>query len=245
MTRVLLLGGTTEASLLAGALSQAGVDAVFSYAGRTAAPVAQPLPQRIGGFGGVTGLVDYLRAEGISHVVDATHPFAASMSRNAVKAAALTGVPLMALERPPWQGDWTCVPDLCAAAAALPETPARVFLAIGRQHLAEFAIAPQHHYLLRLVDPPEGPLPLPNTEIVIDRGPFRLEGDVDLMRKHGTQWVVAKNSGGSGARAKIDAARLLGLPVVMIDRPDVPPRPVSATVEGVMDWLGHPALRGV
>ena len=239
------MGGTTEASLLARALAAAGVDAVFSYAGRTAAPVAQPLPQRIGGFGGVTGLTDYLRAEAISHIVDATHPFAAGMSRNAVEAAEQTGVALMALERPPWQGDWTQVPDIAAAAAALPQTPARVFLAIGRQHLAEFALAPQHHYLLRLVDPPEGALPLPQTEIVIDRGPFRLEGDVELMRKHGTEWVVAKNSGGSGARAKIDAAHQLGLPVVMIDRPAIPPRPVCATVQGVMDWLGHPTLRGV
>lgn len=245
MTRVLLLGGTTEASLLARALAAAGVDAVFSYAGRTAAPVAQPLPQRIGGFGGVTGLTDYLRAKGISHIVDATHPFAAGMSRNAVEAADITGTALMALERPPWQGEWTCVPDIPAAAAALPQAPARVFLAIGRQHLAEFSVAPQHHYLLRLVDPPEGALPLPQTEIVIDRGPFRLEGDVELMRKHGTEWVVAKNSGGSGARAKIDAAHLLGLPVVMIDRPAIPPRPVCATVQGVMDWLGHPTLRGV
>ncbi len=239
------MGGTTEASLLARALAAAGVDAVFSYAGRTAAPVAQPLPQRIGGFGGVTGLTDYLRAEAISHIVDATHPFAAGMSRNAVEAAALTGTALMALERPPWQGDWTSVPDIPAAATALPQAPARVFLAIGRQHLAEFSVAPQHHYMLRLVDPPEGALPLPQTEIVIDRGPFRLEGDVELMRKHGTEWVVAKNSGGSGARAKIDAAHLLGLPVVMIDRPAIPPRPACATVQGVMDWLGHPTLRGV
>ena len=232
---------------MARALADAGVDAVFSYAGRTAAPVTQPLPQRIGGFGGVAGLVDYLRAEGISHIVDATHPFAASMSRNAVEASTATAIPLIALERPPWvtEATWTHVPDMSAAVVALPVRAARVFLAIGRQHLDDFAGAPQHHYLLRLVDAPDGPLPLPNTEIIIDRGPFRLDADVDLMRRHGTELVVAKNAGGSGAQAKIDAARLLGLPVVMIDRPAIPPRPVSATVAGVMDWLGHTALRGV
>ena len=247
MNRVLLLGGTTEASLLARALADAKVDAVFSYAGRTLDPVAQPLPQRSGGFGGVAGLVAYLRAEAISHIVDATHPFAAEMSRNAVEASAETGVALMALERMAWLGDatWKNVPSIMAAAAALPDAPTRVFLAIGRQHLDDFATAPQHHYLLRLVDAPEHPMPLPNTEIIIDRGPFRLEADVELLRQHRIQIVVSKNSGGTGARAKIDAAHLLGLPVVMIDRPSLPPRPVCGTVAEVMEWLGHATPRGV
>ena len=157
MTRILLLGGTTEASRLARALADAGMDAVFSYAGRTDAPVAQPLPMRVGGFGGVSGLADYLRREGITHVVDATHPFAARMSGNAIAACAETGTPLIALERAPWQAqagdDWRHVADIDAAVAALPDDPARVFLAIGKQTLAPFAAKPQHHYLLRLVDP--------------------------------------------------------------------------------------------
>ena len=256
MTRALLLGGTTEASLMARALAEAGIDAVFSYAGRTGAPRAQPLPTRVGGFGGVAGLMAYLRAEGISHVIDATHPFAAGMSRNAIAACATLGVPLIALERAPWAAgegdDWTHVPDIPAAAAALPVEAERVFLAIGRMHLADFAGQPQHRYLLRLVDAPEGPLPLPQAEAVIASGPFTLEEDLALLRGHRIQRIVAKNAGGVGARAKLEAARALGLPVVLIDRPALPLRATAGTVEAVLHWLAHtpppasvPALRGV
>jgi precorrin-6A/cobalt-precorrin-6A reductase len=249
MTRILLLGGTTEASLLARAVADAGLDAVFSYAGRTADPVGQPLPQRIGGFGGVEGLRTYLVQERISHVVDATHPFAAQMSRNAVEAADACGIPLIALQRMPWQATaqdhWTMVADMEAAVDALPPAATRVFLAIGRQHIDAFARVPQHHYLLRLVDQPSAPLPLPNAEIVISRGPFRVEDDLDLLRQHRVQVVVAKNSGGVGARAKIDAARVLGLPVVMIGRPALPTRAIRKTVPEVMAWLGHSTLLGV
>ncbi len=224
------------------------MDAVYSYAGRTSDPVPQPLPQRVGGFGGVAGLVGYLRAEGISHVVDATHPFAAGMSRNAVAACAEAHVPLMALERPGWTagaGDrWMRVGSGPEAAAALPRLPARVFLAIGRQTLGEFVAAPQHHFLLRLVDPPTDALPLPRIEVVLGRGPFRLEDDLELMRRHETEIVVTKNAGGEGARAKLDAARMLGLEVIMIDRPTLPDRPTSATVAEVITWL-HGADRGV
>ncbi|MGO4853924.1 cobalt-precorrin-6A reductase [Phaeovulum sp. W22_SRMD_FR3] len=252
MTRALLLGGTTEASLMARALAEAGIEAVFSYAGRTGAPRAQPLLTRVGGFGGVAGLVAYLRAEGISHVIDATHPFAAGMSRNAIAACAETGVPLIALERAPWAAgegdDWTHVPDIPAAAAALPVEAERVFLAIGRMHLADFAGQPQHHYLLRLVDAPEGPLPLPQAEAVIASGPFTLEEDLALLRGHRIQRIVAKNAGGVGARAKLDAARALGLPVLLIDRPALPARATAETGDAVLHWLAHttpPALRGV
>jgi precorrin-6A/cobalt-precorrin-6A reductase len=241
MHRVLLLGGTTEAARMARACADAGVDAVYSYAGRTVAPLAPPLPVRVGGFGGVDGLAAYLLAENITHVVDATHPFAAEMSRNAVAACAEAGVALIALEREPWRarkGDrWTHVPDLAGAVAALGTAPRRVFLAIGRQHLAAFAGAPQHHYLLRLVDPPGAPLPLPRAEAVIARGPFSVAGDRALLQAHGTQVIVAKNAGGAGAEAKLVAARELGLPVVLIDRPFVPERQVVRTVGEVMTWL--------
>lgn len=241
MTRVLLLGGTTEATQMARALAEAGVDAVYSYAGRTEAPVPQPLPVRIGGFGGVAGLVGYLRAGGISHLIDATHPFAAQMSRNAGEASAATGIPLIALEREPWQaaeGDcWTHVPDLAAAVTALGEVPRRVFLAIGRQTLDAFAGAPQHHYLLRLVDAPTAPLPLPLAEAVIARGPFTVEGDRALLEAHRINVIVAKNAGGAGAEAKLVAARELRLPVVLIDRPTLPPRRVARSVGEVMIWL--------
>jgi precorrin-6A/cobalt-precorrin-6A reductase len=255
--RILLLGGTTEASRLAVALAEAGLDAVFSYAGRTARPVPQPQPLRVGGFGGVDGLTGYLRKEGITHVVDATHPFAAQMSRNTVRACEHAGVALCALERGAWQagaGDrWTHVPTLEDAAAALPDQGARVFLAIGKQNLAAFAGKPANHYLLRLVDPPEAPLPLPKTSVEIARGPFDAVGDSALMQAHGITHVVSKNAGGSGAEAKLQAARDLGLPVIMIARPKVPERKVLASVEEVMGWLrggaGHgaasPAERGV
>ncbi|KGB82385.1 cobalt-precorrin-6X reductase [Rhodovulum sp. NI22] len=249
MPRILVLGGTTEASALARALAKAGADAVFSYAGRTSAPLAQPLPTRVGGFGGIGGLVEFLREQGITRVVDATHPFAAQMSTHAVVACGQAGVPLCALERAPWKtgpGDrWTHVPDFAAAAQALPARPGRIFLAIGRQHLQAFAARPEHLYLLRLVDAPTGPLPLPRAEVAVSRGPFTLDGDRALMVRHGIDLVVAKNAGGSGARAKLDAARMLGLPVLLIDRPAVPDRPVAHEVAGVLRWLGHHADLGV
>jgi len=244
-----LLGGTTEASDLARALADRGHDAIFSYAGRTGNPAGQPLPTRVGGFGGVDGLVEYLKAEAITHVVDATHPFAAEISANAVRACARTGVALAAFERPQWQvgkGDaWIRVADIAAAVAALPETGARVFLAIGKQHIGEFAPKSGNFYLLRLVDPPKGPLPLPDAHAVIARGPFDLAGDTDLMQAHRISHVVAKNSGGAGAEAKITAARVLGLPVIMIDRPALPGRHVLDSVDAVLRWLGHEADRGV
>lgn len=225
---------------MAQALAGAGLAAVFSYAGRTAAPLAQPLPMRVGGFGGVAGLVAYLRAEGISQVIDATHPFAAQMSRHAVLACAEAGVPLVALQRPEWQAgpgdDWRPVPDIAAAVAALPESGARVFLAIGKLHVADFAVKPGNHYLLRLVDPP-GALALPDCAVEIARGPFDLAGDLALLRAHRIGLVVAKNAGGAGARAKLQAARELGLPVLMIARPAVPARPVLAEVAEVLHWL--------
>jgi len=229
---------------LAKALAVAGRQAVFSYAGRTVRPVSQPLSLRIGGFGGVAGLVNYLRAEGISHVVDATHPFAAQMSRNSVAACREAGVALCALEREPWQpidGDhWHQVADMEAAVAALPEQGARVFLAIGKQNLDVFATKPGNHYLLRLVDAPAAALPLPSNTVVIARGPFDGAADEALMRDHGITHVVAKNAGGMGAEAKLIAARALGLPIVMIDRPQLPERHVLRRVDEVMAWLDHP-----
>jgi precorrin-6A/cobalt-precorrin-6A reductase len=247
MTRALILGGTADASLLAEAIARAGLDAVYSYGGRTRAPADQPLPTRIGGFGGASGLADYIRGESITHVVDATHPFAAEMSRNAVEACAETGTPLIALERAPWAkspGDnWIEIADVKAAVAALPETPAQVFLAIGRQHIAPFATKPQHAYTLRFVDPPEAPLPFA-ADVIVSRGPFTLDGELEMMRARGIAWIVARNSGGDGARAKIDAARMLGLPVIMISRPRLPERPRVESVGEVMQWLGHRTCLG-
>ncbi len=238
-----MLGGTTEASRLAKALAEAGADAVFSYAGRTNSPVTQPLPMRVGGFGGTDGLADYLRAEAITHVVDATHPFAAQMSSNAVHACARACVALAAFERAPWQADkadsWTHVPDIAAAVDALPDAGARVFLAIGKQNLDGFAAKPANHYLLRLVDEPAAALSLPNNTVVIARGPFDAASDEALMRHHAITHIVSKNAGGAGAAAKLIAARALGLPVVMVDRPAVPPRNILRRLDDVLAWLGH------
>jgi precorrin-6A/cobalt-precorrin-6A reductase len=241
MPRVLLLGGTTEAAQMARALADAGVDSVYSYAGRTESPVAQPLPIRVGGFGGVDGLKAYIKAEAITHVIDATHPFAAKISANAVAACHESQTPLIALERAPWkagEGDrWTHVTDLEAAVTAIGQTSRRVFLAIGRQNLATFTKAPQHHYLLRLVDPPTEALPLPDAHAVIARGPFTPEGDRALLSDHRIDVIVAKNAGGAGAEAKLTAARALALPVILIDRPPVPPRPIARSAAEVMAWL--------
>jgi precorrin-6A/cobalt-precorrin-6A reductase len=246
MMRALILGGTSDANRLAEAVARLGLDAIYSYAGRTQAPAVQSLPTRIGGFGGATGLVDYIRLQRITHVVDATHPFAVEISRNAVAACATTGTALIAFERAPWhqsQGDnWIGVEDVAAAAAALPEQRARVLLAIGRQHLAPFAARPQHAYTLRLVDPPKAALPLQDAEVIVSRGPFTLAGDLDLIRSRNIQWIVARNAGGTGA--KIEAARQLGLPVVMIARPALPARQNTESIDDVLAFLAHDARLG-
>lgn len=237
----LILAGTLEATALARALAERGIAGTVSLAGRVARPQRQPLPQRVGGFGGAEGLAAWLRARKVSHVIDATHPFAAQISANAVAACAATGTPLVALTRPPWApvpGDrWQRVGDIGAAVAALDRPRSRVLLAIGRQNLPAFAVHPQHAYLLRLVDPPETPLPFPDATVIVDRGPFDAAADRALMERHGIELVVSKNAGGTGAYAKIAAARALDLPVVMIDRPALPPRAELHDVPAVLDWL--------
>ena len=223
------------------ALAEARLPATLSYAGRVARPRPQPVPVRSGGFGGPEGLARYLSEQAITHLIDATHPFAAQMSTHAVQAAAATGTPLIAFTRPAWtpeQGDdWTHVPDITAAVAALSGPRQRILLAIGRMHLAGFAAQPQHHYLLRLVDPPQSPPPLPDHHILIDRGPFTLQGDTALLVQHRITRIVSKNAGGTGARAKLIAARQLRLPVIMIDRPSLPPRRAATRLDQVLDWL--------
>ncbi|MBV0892718.1 cobalt-precorrin-6A reductase [Paracoccus sp. Z118] len=241
MSTTLILGGTTEASRLAQAMADAGLPAILSYAGRVTSPREQPVPVRVGGFGGVEGLAAFLRDNGIGQVIDATHPFAARISRNAVRACSMAEVPLCAFERASWeaepQDDWTHVSDVPGAVAALDGPGKRVFLAIGRQHLGDFAHLAQHRFLTRLIDAPSADFPLTVAEVVVARGPFRLEDDLELMRAHGTELLVAKNAGGAGAEAKIVAARVLGIPVIMIDRPELPERPVRGNVAEVMDWL--------
>ncbi|MEM1072841.1 MAG: cobalt-precorrin-6A reductase [Pseudomonadota bacterium] len=240
---VLILGGTTEAAALARVLAAAGVHGTMSLAGRVDVPMRHPLDQRIGGFGGVTGLVDYILAHEVTHVVDATHPFAAQMTRNAMAACQNAVIPLLALTRPAWQpvpGDnWQRVTNIPEAVRALKKPSQNIMLAIGRMHLSEFAVNTQHHYLLRLVDPPKDPLPFPKAHVVVARGPFDETEDQALMKLHKIDLVVSKNAGGTGAYAKIAAARALGLPVLMIDRPELPQRRAVTTPEEVLAWIAH------
>lgn len=243
MHNILLLGGTTEASALARLLAAQGIRATLSYAGRTDRPRAQPVPCRIGGFGGVEGLVAYLREHRVTHLVDATHPFAAQMSAHAAAAARIAGVPFVALTRPAWareEGDhWTGVGSIDEAVDALAGPPRRVLLALGRLHVEAFMAQPQHHYLLRFVDAPDAPPALPDHHLIVDRGPFSVEGDLALLRDHAIDLVVSKNAGGMGAQAKLIAARELGLPVLMIERPAMPDRREMFRPEDVLDWIAH------
>ena len=239
----LVLGGTTQATALASVLSDGDYNATFSYAGRVAHPKSQPLPTRVGGFGGVDGLVDYLHAHHITHVIDATHPFAAQMSRNAVAACRRAGVGLIALTRPAWTaqaGDrWTVVPDMAAAVDALDRGPSRVMLAIGKQHIAGFSVHRQHHYLLRMIEETDAVQLFRDYNLVIAKGPFRLADDLALMREHKINVLLSKNAGGLAARAKIDAARELGIEVIMIDRPKMPDRIEVGSLDEVLKWIAQ------
>ena len=241
---LLILGGTTEASRLARRVADLAVEAVYSYAGRVATPDRQPIDTRVGGFGGVEGLIDYLRDRRITHIVDATHPFAAQISRNVSAAATATSLPLIALTRPPWtpiDGDqWTTATDMADAVKHVEtKEKRRIFLAIGRTEISAFRRVPQHHYLLRMVEPPATPPSMPDHTLVIARGPFDEASDRELIQHHEIDLVVSKNSGGAGAYAKIGAARALGLPVLMINRPRLPTRREVSEVDEVIAWLHH------
>jgi precorrin-6A/cobalt-precorrin-6A reductase len=222
--RVLVLGGTFEATKLADLLAgQSGISSMLSYAGRTTALRLPQIPYRTGGFGGVDGLQTYLEAEHIDVLVDATHPFAGQISRHAAIAAAGANIPLIVLSRLAWvaqPGDhWTDVADMAAAAAALGREPKRVFLTIGRLQIGAFTAAPQHFYLIRTIEPLVLPAGLPRHHVVHGRGPFAVEAEDKLLREESIDVIVSKNSGGEAAFAKLLAARRLGLPVVMVARP--------------------------
>ncbi|MGW4898378.1 cobalt-precorrin-6A reductase [Kitasatospora sp. NPDC004240] len=239
---VLILGGTTEARTLAAALDgDGGRRVTSSLAGRVAEPRLPAGEVRIGGFGGPEGLAAWLREGRVSALVDATHPFAGVMSHNAALAAAAAGVPLLALRRPGWSpvaGDrWHPVDSLAAAADALPGLGRRVFLTTGRQGLAAFAHLDGLHFLARSVDPPEAPMPA-STEVLLDRGPFTLDGERAVLREHRIDVLVTKDSGGAATAPKLTAARELGLPVVIVRRPEPPAGvPVAATVTEALHWL--------
>lgn len=242
--RILVLGGTTEASRLAKALAErTDIAATLSLAGRTVDPAAQPIPTRIGGFGGVEGLAAYLRDHAIEALVDATHPFAARISRNAAEAARATGTPIVAFVRPAWTrepgDDWREVESLDEAARAIGEVPRRVLLTTGRLGLASFALAPRHHYVIRTIDPPEPEVlaRLPDHVMLFDRGPFDLAAERALMERERIEVVVTKNSGGTATYPKIVAARQLGLPVVIQQPPTRPDVAQAHDLDGVFAFL--------
>lgn len=244
MPRLLILGGTGEALALAERAQRLpGLQAITALAGRTTRPTLPQGELRTGGFGGVRGLADYLEVASIDLVVDATHPFAAQISRHAAAACARTGRPLLMLVRLPWQrahGDrWIEVDTVAAAATALPGMARRTFLTVGRQELAAFAALEDHWFLVRVIELPANGLPLRDYALVAARGPFTVEGETRLMREHRIKAVVSKNSGGAATYAKIAAARDLGLPVVMVRRPRLPEAERVADVAGAMAWIAR------
>jgi len=238
--RILILGGTGEARELAAELVAAGVDVLSSLAGRVREPRLPDGPVRVGGFGGAEGLAAFLRAEGITGVVDATHPFAGTITANAARAAAQAGVPLLVLRRPEWEAapSWHTVADIRAAAQAVRAWPGEsVFLTTGRRDLDVFAADDRHRFLVRTVDPPDGPVP-PRTTLVLERGPYTVEGESALMRDHGVGLLVTKNSGGPMTGAKLRAAQDLGVQVLLVQRPPLPPGcPAVTTVAEAAQWV--------
>ena len=244
---MLVLAGTTEATELAGRLMAEGHDVTSSLAGLTRHPVERPGQVRRGGFGGTDGLARYLTDEGIEQLVDATHPFAQVMPFHAADAATTTGVAHCRLLRPPWTplpGDrWHHAASLPAAAGVLPALGAeRVFLALGRQSLQPFAGSSGLWFLVRAIEPLDAVLP--DAEVVLDRGPFDVDEEVALLTCHRVDTVVTKNAGGTAAEAKLVAARRLGLPVVMVDRPPQPVAETVATVSDAVAWCQARARSG-
>lgn len=247
--RVLVLGGTTEASALCRILATTwpSCHAVLSLAGATSQPHLPDITTRIGGFGGVEGLCNWLRHNAINAVVDATHPFAAQMSRHAALACAEEHIPLLRLERAGWsatpQDQWLMVPSITDAACALAHdsrwntTRQSVFLTTGRKETRPFLAAPSHHYLFRSIEQPDTADLPPHTQVIRARGPFDLSAELHLMQEHKVSVLVTKNSGGTATYAKLEAARLLGIPVIMIARPPPQDTPCAPTATAALAWL--------
>ncbi|NJL53548.1 MAG: cobalt-precorrin-6A reductase [Hydrococcus sp. SU_1_0] len=240
--RVLILGGTGDACRLAAqATNIPGIEIITSLAGRTRQPAKSVTVTRIGGFGGISGLVKYLQENAIALLIDATHPFADQISFNAAQAANYCHIPHVILVRPAWQpvkGDrWIEVSDLKAAAAILPGLAKRVFLTIGRQELSTFAYLENIWFLMRMIDPPEADMPIPKGQLLLERGTFTLIQERELLKQYQIQTIVSKNSGGEATYAKIVAARELNLPVVMVKRPAMPESDRVNDVESALRWL--------
>ncbi len=242
MKRLLILGGTGDAARLAAqTVGIPGLETITSLAGRTNEPGAIASPIRVGGFGGETGLAEYLQTMKIDLLIDATHPFAAQISWNAANAASTVGIPFLMLVRPVWRrsslDNWIEVESIDQALASIPATAARIFLTIGRQQLAPFATLTDRWCLIRSIDPPAADLPLPPGKMLLDRGPFSLAQELQLLKDEQIDAIVSKNSGGEATYAKIMAARELNLPVVMVQRPMMPEGKQVEHVSDAIDWL--------
>jgi precorrin-6A/cobalt-precorrin-6A reductase len=236
---ILILGGTAEARQLAAALVADGVDVISSLAGRVRTPSLPAGRVRVGGFGGVNGFAEFLRREPASAVVDATHPFAAKITENALQAASLIGTPLVRLERPGWRehprsNSWTWVADAAAARTAA-ESARRPFLTTGRQSLSDFQAWADRDVLVRLVDPPAASLPQRWT-VLLSRGPYRYADERKILTEHAVDVILTKDSGGTHTVAKLDAAGDLGIPVVIIARPEPAPVPLLRTAAEAVAW---------
>ncbi|WP_280263174.1 cobalt-precorrin-6A reductase [Nocardia wallacei] len=240
--RVLILGGTREARELAETAGrEPGFEVVSSLAGRVRAPVLPAGPVRVGGFGGTDGLRTWLSDNGIQVLVDATHPFAATMTVHATAAGASLGLPVVHLRRAGWReapGDrWLRVPDLAAAAETVARTGTRIFLTIGRQGVGAFAHLSGRWFLIRAIDPPSGPCP-PEHEMLLARGPFTVADEARLLADRRIDVLVTKDSGGELTAAKLTAARERRIPVVMVDRPPLPAGALTVETAGAAwDWL--------
>ncbi len=241
MKKLLILGGTGDAHQLATATQQiSGLTVISSLAGRTQQPVLPNSQVRVGGFGGEQGLIDYLRDHQIDLVIDATHPFARQISVNAAAAVAVLGLPFLVLERSAWlpkpHDHWLEVADHQSAAELLPSLGQRIFLTIGRQELGFYAHLQDLWFLMRSIDPPDLPI-IPPGEMLLAKGPFDLKAELELLQKYQIQAIVSKNSGGQATYAKILAARELGLPVVMLQRPKTPAGERVDNIEQAIEWL--------
>lgn len=242
--KILILGGTGEALELAKRLvGLAEVTVITSLAGRTRDPTLPPGEIRVGGFGGAEGLAHYLKENAISLLINATHPFAAAISENALAAHQQSGVPLLRLLRPVWRKQpddtWIQAPSIKGAAAICRWLGKRVLLSVGSQEVAVFADLPHAHFFVRMVDPPETPLPLISAQVIVAKGPFALVDERRLLLEREIDLIITKNSGGDATFAKIAAARELSIPVVMIDRPEIALHPGCETVDsvvGAFDW---------
>ena len=242
MKTLLILGGTGEALELAERCAQSmDLRIITALAGRTHDPVTAAGELRRGGFGGSRGLARYLRREQVDVVIDATHPFAGQISAHVADACAALALPLLHLVRPPWiaepQDRWYPVADAQAAAGLLSELGQRVFYAAGHKDVDYFINLPSLHFIVRLIEPPEPPLGLISYELILERGPFRIKDELDLLNRYRIDTIVCKNSGGAGGYGKLAAARVLRIPVVMIERPALSLGPSVASVPDALDWL--------